>query len=64
MSRDVEIFSMNNVYIGIKPIKILFCILTGVLIAALDTPIIYALAFWVRKHFGLKGAGVELEILN
>lgn len=32
-----------------------------VLIAALDTPIIYVVVWWMRRYFGLKGNGAELE---
>jgi queuosine precursor transporter len=32
-----------------------------ILIAALDTPIIYAVVWWMRRYFGLKGDGAELE---
>jgi hypothetical protein len=32
-----------------------------VLFAAADTPIIYVIVWWMRKYFGLKGHGAELE---
>jgi uncharacterized integral membrane protein (TIGR00697 family) len=32
-----------------------------VLFALFDTPIIYGLVFFIRKHFGLKGPGAELD---
>jgi len=32
-----------------------------IMIAALDTPIIYAVVWWIRRYFGLKGDGAELE---
>jgi len=32
-----------------------------IMIAALDTPIIYAVVWWMRRYFGLKGDGAELE---
>jgi hypothetical protein len=33
-----------------------------VIIALLDTPIIYLMVWYMRKHFGLKGHGVEIEM--
>lgn len=44
--------------------EIFFCILAGLFIATLDTPIIYVLVFCTRRHFRLKGAGAELDIHN
>jgi uncharacterized integral membrane protein (TIGR00697 family) len=32
-----------------------------ILIAALDTPVIYAVVWWMRRYFGLKGDGTELD---
>lgn len=32
-----------------------------VIIAALDTPFIYVTVWWMRRYFGLKGHGAELE---
>ena len=32
-----------------------------VIIAALDTPFIYITVWWMRRYFGLKGHGAELE---
>ncbi len=31
-----------------------------VMFALFDTPIIYAVVYFVRKHFGLEGDGVEM----
>lgn len=33
-----------------------------VLFAAADTPIVYLLVWWIRRHFGLKGHGAEIEM--
>lgn len=33
-----------------------------VLFAAADTPIVYLLVWWIRRHFGLKGHGAEIPM--
>ena len=33
-----------------------------VMVALLDTPIIYLIVWQMRKHFGLKGHGAELKL--
>jgi hypothetical protein len=32
-----------------------------VMVALTDTPIIYVIVWWMRKHFGLKGYGAEIK---
>ncbi|MBE0637866.1 MAG: queuosine precursor transporter [Bacteroidales bacterium] len=32
-----------------------------IIIAALDTPVIYVMVWWMRRYFGLKANGAELE---